>query len=142
MFKVGQKVWCVIYGEGTVVSEIQDAGRGVYPVLVVFKSKSNKNVMRYTEDGKYYSDGNVTLFPYPVNITKAITKPSIDWSHVSENFQYLAMDEGGSHHLFAEKPEPIVLEWAADAPYIRAEHFASFTPGTCNWLDSLVKRPE
>ena len=142
MFKVGQKVWCVIYGEGTVVPEIQDAGRGVYPVLVAFKSKSNENVMRYTEDGKYYFDGNVTLFPYPVNITKAITKPSIDWSHVSENFQYLAMDECGLHHLFAEKPELTMSEWATSTIYIYAGHFASFIPGTCDWKDSLVKRPE
>ena len=70
------------------------------------------------------------------------TKPSIDWSHVSEDFQYLAMDEDGLHHLFAEKPEPVVLEWAANGRYIHAEYFASFTPGTCNWCDSLVKRPE
>ena len=70
------------------------------------------------------------------------TKPSINWEHVDGVFQYLAMDENGLHHLFAEKPEPVVLEWATNALYTHAEHFVSFTPGTCNWLDSLVKRPE
>ena len=70
------------------------------------------------------------------------TKPSIDWSHVSEDFQYLAMDEGGLHHLFAEKPDPIAVEWTTHALYIYAEHFASFSAGTCHWRDSLVKRPE
>lgn len=138
MFKLNQKVWCVIYGAG-IVTEINHVSEGVYPVEVKF---NNGRSGIYTNDGKYYAEGNITLFPYPVEIVKAFTKPSIDWSHVSEDFQYLAMDDGGLHHLFAEKPEPVVLEWAANALYIHAEHFASFTPGTCNWCDSLVKRPE
>ena len=137
MFKVGQKVWCAIYGAGVVV-EIHQEGVVKCPVEVRF---NNERTCVYTSDGKYYDDSNIVLFPYPIEITKAVTKPSIDWSHVSEDFQYLATDEDGSHHLFAEKPEPIVLEWAADALYIHAEHFASFTPGTCDWQDSLVKRP-
>ena len=74
-------------------------------------------------------------------VVKVLTKPSIDWSNVSKDFQYLAMDENGKHHLFAEKPEPVILEWASDMLYIKADHFASFTPGTCNWSDSLVERP-
>ena len=137
MFKVGQKVICKNYGEGVVsgvCSEYQD-----YPVVVEFLKGGWED---YTADGRVCAEGNITLFPYSVEIVKAITKPSIDWSHVSEDFQWLAMDEGGLHHLFAEKPEPVVLEWAADALYIKAEHFASFTPGTCSWCDSLVKRPE
>ena len=70
------------------------------------------------------------------------TKPSINWEHVDGVFQYLAMDENGLHHLFAEKPEPVVLEWATNALYTHAEQFASFIHGTCNWKDSLVERPE
>ena len=96
----------------------------------------------YTNDGKYHNEGNVTLFSYPIEIVKAITKPSIDWDHVSEDLRYLAMDSGGLHHLFAEKPEPMSVEWTTHALYIYAEHFASFTPGTCDWRDSLVKRPD
>ena len=137
MFKVNQKVWCAIYGAGVVV-EIQHASEGAYPVEV---RRNNGRTCVYTSDGKYCADSNVTLFPYPVEIVKAVTKPSIDWSHVSEDFQYLAMDSGGLHHLFAEKPEPIVVEWTTHALYIYAEHFASLIPGTCDWRDSLVKRP-
>ena len=138
MFKVGQKVWCAIYGAGVVEEINQECGGYSYPILVKFNTLS----IDYTPDGRFYAEGNIALFPYPVEIVKAITKPSIDWSHVSEDFQYLAMDEGGLHHLFSEKPEPVVLEWAANGRYIHAEYFASFIHGTCDWKDSLVKRPE
>ena len=140
MFKKGQKVWCAIYGAGVVKRIRQDEGVD-YPVVVVFNRNDDENGITYTADGKYHEAGNVTLFPHPVEIVKAVTKPSIDWSHVSEGFQYLAMDEIGLHHLFAEKPERSSAEWTTHALYIYAEHFASFVPGTCDWKDSLVKRP-
>ena len=140
MFKKGQKVWCALYGAG-VVEEIQHASEDAYPVEVKFDNDLSTS---YTRDGRLIADVNVTLFPYPVEITKAVTKPSIDWSHVSEEFQYLAMNKEGLHLLFAEEPTRGDVEWTAPAPYelyILAEHFASFVPGTCSWKDSLVKRP-
>ena len=138
MFKVNQKVWCAIFGEG-VITEICPARRGTYPVEVRF---NNGRTCIYTRDGKYGVDSSITLFPYPIEITKAAVKPSIDWNHVSEDFQWLAMDSGGLHHLFSEEPELISTEWTTHALYIYAEHFASFTPGSCDWQDSLVKRPD
>ena len=140
MFKVNQEVWCAIYGAG-VVQRIRQESGVKYPVIVLFNN-GDENAVAYTNDGKYHNEGNVTLFPYPVEIVKATTKPSIDWSHVSEDFQYLAMDSGGLHRLFAEKPEPMSVEWTTHALYIYAEHFASFSAGTCHWRDSLVKRPD
>ena len=137
MFKIGQKVWCAICGAG-VVTEVDGESTVGYSVNVRFTDDLTTS---YTADGKYFVEGIVTLFPYPVEIVKAITKPSIDWSHVSEDFQWLAMDSRGLHHLFAEKPKPISEKWMTHALYIYAKHFASFTPGTCNWEDSLVKRP-
>ena len=136
MFKINQTVWCAIYGAG-VVTEIRHES-GTYPVVVAFK---NACLAVYTTDGKYHKAGNVTLFPYPVEITKAVTKPSIDWSHVSENFKYLAMDDEGLHHLYVEKPELWGEVWTTYDLYIPAEVFTSFVPGTCDWRDSLVKRP-
>lgn len=137
MFKKDQKVWCAMFGEG-VVTEIHHESEGAYRVVASFKGG---NVATYTTDGKYSVNSNVTLFPYPVEIVKAITKPSIDWDHVSEKFQYLAMESGGLHYLFTEKPDPISVGWTTPALYIYAEHFASFSAGTCHWRDSLVKRP-
>ena len=138
MLKVGQKVWCAILGAGVVV-EIQHASGGANPVEVKF----NDDLTRvYTSDGKYYDDSNIVLFPYPIEITKAVTKPSIDWGHVGEYFQYLAMDSGGNGYLCGKNPHYDNTIWLMEAPYIPATAFTSYVPGTCDWKDSLVKRPE
>ena len=140
MFKVNQKVWCAIYGAG-VVTKIHHEGTA-YPVVAVFNCNDERTVT-YTNDGKYHNDGNVTLFPYPVEITKAAVKPSIDWNHVSEDFKYLAMDADGECYIYSDKPSrgEWQWQWVSSLRLTVADHFASFTPGTCDWKDSLVKRP-
>ena len=137
MFKVNQKVWCAIYGAG-VVEEILHAREGTYPVEVRF---NDVLVARYTSDGKYYDDGIVTLFTYPIEITKATVKPSIDWSHVSPEYNYLAQDENGDGYLCSKNPHRMNTAWTMESPYIRATTFTSYEPGGCDWKDSLVKRP-
>ena len=139
MFKKGQKVWCLIYGAG-VVTEIQHASGGVYTVEVRF---NDGRTCIYTSDGKYCAGGNVVLFPYPIEITKAISKPSIDWNHVNENFRYLMMDERGQHWLTTNRPTiPATPErWVCGGVAQSAGQFASLIAGTCDWKDSLVKRP-
>ena len=139
MFKASQKVWCAIYGAG-VVQRIRQESGVKYPVVVLFNN-GDENVVTYTADGKYHEAGNVTLFPYPVEITKATVKPSIDWNHVSEGFQYLAMDADGESYLYTDKPQQGERQWMSSLRLAAANHFASFTSGTCNWRDSLVKRP-
>ena len=139
MFKVNQKVWCAIYGAG-VVKRIRQDEEVDYPVVVVFNHNDDEIVVTYTADGKYFAAGNVTLFPYPVEITKATTKPSIDWSHVNEHYKYLAMDADGKFYLYTGKPSQGSQQWGS-LPCTPATNFASFVPGTCDWKDSLVKRP-
>ena len=138
MFKVNQKVWCAIYGAG-VVTEIRHEGT-TYPVVAVFNCNDERTVT-YTIDGKYYDDGNVTLFPYPVEITKATVKPSIDWSHVSSEFNYLIQDSDGAGYLCSKKPARVEGGWNVESHYICADAFTSYEPGTCDWKDSLVERP-
>ena len=140
MFKVNQNVWCAIYGAG-VVKRIRQEAEVDYPVVVVFNRNDDENVVTYTSDGKYHDEGNVTLFPYPIEITKAVTKPSIDWNHVSEDFKYLAMDADGKFYIYTDKPLQGNQRWTTNLPCTPAIHFASFTPGTCDWRDSLVERP-
>ena len=140
MFKKDQKVYCAIYGAG-VVKRIRQENGVHYPVVVVFNRNDDENVVTYTSDGKYHVEGNVTLFTYPVEITKAVTKPSIDWSHVNENFKWLAMDADGTFHIYTDKPLQGNQQWTTNLPCTPATHFASFVPGTCDWRDSLVKRP-
>lgn len=137
MFTEGQKVWCAIYGAGVVV-EIHQEGGVKCPVEVRF---NNERTCVYISDGRYYDDSNIVLFPYPIEITKAVTKPSIDWSHVGEYFRYLAMDSGGNGYLCGKNPHYDNTIWLMEAPYIPATAFTSYVPGTCDWKDSLVERP-
>ena len=137
MFKVGQKVWCAICGAG-VVTEVDGESTVGYSVNVRFTDDLTTS---YTADGKYFVEGIVTLFPYPVEIVKAITKPSIDWDHVSEDFQYLAQDSDGKGYLYSGKPSQGERQWVTNMLCTPANRFASFIPGTCNWEDSLVERP-
>ena len=141
MFKVNQKVWCTIYGAG-VVKRIRRESGVEHQVVVLFNSNTDdERVVTYTNDGKYHKGDNATLFPYPVEIVKAVTKPSIDWNHVSEDFQYLAMDADGKCYLYTDKPLQGERQWVSSLWLAPANHFASLVPGTCDWRDSLVKRP-
>ena len=71
------------------------------------------------------------------------TKPSIDWSQVSDEYRYLAKDMSGSVFLYKEKPETVNYSWSVGHPdFINASIFKSLEVGTCDWRDSLVKRPK
>ena len=136
MFKVNQKVWCAIYGAGVVEEICQECGV-TYPILVKFNNFS----LDYTADGRVYVEGNITLFPYPVEIVKSVTKPSIDWSLVSSEYNYLAQDSNGDGYLCGKNPHRMSMAWNMETP-IRATAFTSYVPGTCDWEDSLVERPD
>ena len=141
MFKVGQKVWCLIYGQGVVTDVDDECFEDTYSVSVKFQVNGDHLNIRYTADGRYRIEGNVTLFPHPVEVIKAVTKPSIDWSHVSLEYNYLAQDSNGKGYLCGKNPSRHTLAWVMESPYIRATTFTSYVPGTCDWKDSLVKRP-
>ena len=139
MFKKGQTVWCLIFGQGVVAEVDDEDSPGSYCIDVKFKDDLS---ISYTSDGKVYVEGNVTLFPHPVEVIKSGTKPSIDWSHVSPEYNYLAQDENGDGYLCGKNPHRTSTAWSMETPYIRATTFTSYVPGTCDWKDSLVKRPE
>ncbi len=140
-FYVGQKVWCALFGEG-VVAEIT---HGLYPVKVMFK---NGDVTAYTSRGHMYSYSiNQSLFQHPVKIVldESATKPSIDWSHVHGKYNYLATDDMGNAWLYGK--EPTIDDdngcWDVElSEFALADTHVSYAPGTCDWKESLVKRPE
>ena len=67
-----------------------------------------------------------------------LTKPSINWDHVLPEYKWLARDSGGVAWLYSNKPrEPDTNGTIAP---VRA--FSSYSPGTCDWKDSLVERPK
>ena len=140
MFKVGQKVWCVIFGEG-VVAEIN---QNSYPIKVKFK---NGEVSTYTSGGYMFSNCiNPSLFHRPVKIVQdeSATKPSIDWSHVKGEYKWLSVDKDGSAYVYKGEPEHSENDYwySHNGSFNEVNGLASYTPGTCDWKDSLVKRPE
>ena len=140
MFTTGQKVWCLIYGQGVVAEVDNKRFEDTYPVLVKFWN-SDDFIISYTTDGKFHNQGNITLFPYPVEVIKSLTKPSIDWSHVSSEYNYLAQDSNGDGYLCGKNPHRMSMAWSMETP-IRATAFTSYVPGTCDWEDSLIERPK
>lgn len=136
MFQLKQKVWCVMFGEGE-VTEIS-ANNVRYPLVVEFDDK----LECYTLDGKCCTHARQTLFPYPVEIVKKVAKPSINWEHVDSKFKYLAEDPCGAASLYEEEPFTALTSWGIQGgEAVEAFMFASYVKGTCDWEESLVKRP-
>lgn len=138
MFEVGQKVWDVIAGEGTVDRIYKGY---TYPVLVKFIDGGEG---AYTIDGKEHENHEVpTLYPYPVEIVRKITKPSINWEHVHNKFKWVAQDSEGGCWLYEDKPVEGEGEWkCSSGDCTSAEGLISLTLGICDWKDSLVARQE
>ena len=138
-FHVGQRVWCVIFGEGVVAEIIC----GVYSVKVRFE---NGEEDIYTGEGHVLSRGNRTLFHHPVKIVQdeSAIKPSIDWSHVKGEYKWLSVNKDGSAYVYTNEPERSGSDYWYNysGSFNEVNGLASYTPGTCDWQDSLVKRPD
>lgn len=75
-----------------------------------------------------------------------LTKPSLNWSHVHPKYTHMAMDLDGRTWLYSMEPTSTPVEWvvlvSSDVGVVKADGFASFKAGTCDWKDSLVARPQ
>lgn len=96
----------------------------------------NREVWVYLETPTWYSGFVYRVIP---------TKPSIDWSAVHPDYKWLARDLDGEGYLYAAEPklngrktywENVVWD------QVSAKILTSYNPGTCDWKDSLVQRPE
>ena len=171
MFTENQKVWCAIFGAG-IVQRIRQQSGVKYPVIVLFNNGDENVVAytidgKYHDDG----NATLFPYPVEIvgadtkNLREELKhlrdevktlrealktcqskpqelKPSIDWNHVNEVFQYLAMDADGECYIYTDKPLQCERQWTTNLPCSPAINFTSFTPGTCDWRDSLVKRPD
>ena len=138
MFGVGQKVWDALHGEGRVV-EVEEYAPN-YPVIVDFGDGTR---ISYTRDGKVNKAlKHPSLYPYPVEIVKKVAKPCINWEHVDSKFKYLAEDPCGAASLYEDEPFTALNSWGIHGgEAVEAFMFASYVKGTCDWKESLVKRP-
>ena len=85
------------------------------------------------EDPKF-----IVYFQYRIK-----SKPWIDWDHVSDDILAMATDDDRDSGLFHGEPVKSSGWWHRDGEgfIVNPNIFASFTPGTCGWKDSLVMRP-
>ena len=141
VFIEGQRVWCVIFGEG-LVSRLTD---DPFPVVVEFLNGEEEP---YTSTGHFFRRvGNQSLFPYPVKVSRdesVVTKPSINWSHVKGDYKWLSVDKDGSAYVYEDEPERSESDYwlSLNASLTEVNGLASYTPGTCDWQDSLIERPK
>lgn len=70
-----------------------------------------------------------------------LTPDSIDWSHVAPEWRFMARDRGGLAWLYSNEPRPEENSWRFGRDLTKADAFASYRIGTCDWKDSLVVRP-
>ena len=136
---VGQEVWCPILGKGVVVR----TAHGVYPIKVRFESGEVESFA--SEEDLAVRHGNRALFHHPVKIVQdeSAAKPSINWEHVSSEFNYLAEDADGGVFLYEDKPFTATETWTVDNGELAEAHMlASYLRGTCDWKDSLIERPK
>ena len=143
MFTTGQTVWCLIYGQGVITEVDSKRTEETYPVFVKFKNYDELHIS-YTMEGKFHSQGNITLFPYPVEVVKASIKPSIDWTQIKDEYKWLAVDASECAYVYENEPniDGIAYWCSSSATYFHVNGLVSYSRGTCDWEDSLVKRPE
>ena len=73
----------------------------------------------------------------------AVTKPYINWDHVSKEYNWLATDADGMSYLYDTKPT-IDLDldiFCHRGSTVSGEYFTSLKAGNCSWRESLVERP-
>lgn len=68
------------------------------------------------------------------------TKDTINWDHVADKFICMARDEPGFGWVYTQPPKKVDSTWWGGGVR-RADTFASYKRGTCDWKDSLVFRP-
>lgn len=67
----------------------------------------------------------------------------IDWSHVSEEYRFLARDKDGRNWLYERRPGKLDEAWASSGGNLASPAiFASLKIGNVPWDQSLVERPE
>ena len=144
MFTVGQKVWCVLFGPGT-VTEVNNRPIARYSDIAV-RFVRNNLVVTFTPDGRPNVKADVCLYTYPVKVVRddEPKKPSINWEHVDEKFKWLAVNMDDGPWLYECKPTTgdANLWLPSKGESFKISGLASYVPGTCDWKDSLVKRPE
>ena len=115
-FRVGDIVWCLIYGKGKVSSLMGSPECYTYPVGVCFE---NGDGNWYTLDGKLDEAGNRTLFFSEPKIEASVTRPFVP-TLVGKKVVVRYFDETWTRHpvvVTAETEEKIFTKNGSDYKY-------------------------
>ena len=75
-------------------------------------------------------------------VSDTLVQPLINWSHVHNDFQWIAQDASGLCYLYAVEPRINGAQWSTGAnKMVGASSFASFKPGRGDWKLLKFKRP-
>ena len=115
MFKIGQKVWDVVRGEGVVTDILKWEE---YPVLVEFDDEDEC----YTAEGKYREDyAFPSLYPYEPKIVKADGNEDTPFFSVFEEGDLVQVKFVGSEEI--HDTVFVVEKETKDAIYMKGNHF-------------------
>lgn len=110
-------------------------------VMQAFAEGKNIECLSFNRTWSAFQKGHEPVWNWDdFDYRVAETKPSINWNHVSKDFNYLAEDRDGFAFLYRSRPTASTSEWFSENIH-PVVGFASFKPGTCDWKDSLVVRP-
>lgn len=108
-------------------------------------------VIEWFSGGRWVVRGEgFMLYPkttYRVRPKPEPTKDSIDWSHVSDEINFVARDDSSGDSLWGYSKRPDWFNrtesWRTDnGLMVEMNAFASYKRGTCEAKDSLLVRPE
>ena len=120
--------------------------------LGLLKKKTQKALMAHDGPIEMYTDSGWSVVNNPLWTSSytyraaplPATKPSVDWSALDKKWKFMAMDRKGWIYAYSDRPEIDCQEWATPGgDHINISGLlTSYKPGTCDWRDSLIERPE
>jgi len=68
------------------------------------------------------------------------TRPSVNWDYVDDKWNYLVKNALGMLFFYSDCPTSYTQFWTGKH-CVRGEIIRGIKEGTCDWKDSLVRRP-
>ena len=96
-------------------------------------------------DGGAWSPSTEPIWNWRFREYRIATIPdSINWDHVAPEWKWMARDKSGVVYFFKNEPKSGDRDseiWSAAGGHMEARGFASYTRGTVDWQQSIVRRP-
>lgn len=111
---------------------------------IVYSFYMEKENLQFSWHGRDWKNTLSPSWSHVLFYRTAPKKPEINWDHVSDKYNYLAMDRNKDAFLYdsmpvIETPNP---NWRHHgSSFVGVKVLKSYIPGTCDWKESIVTRP-